>query len=113
MIFLLLISFYLLILTENYLAGKRFAKETETIRLQEYYMLCSVKQAEAMLRDGLFPDSGIVNYEFGNVTFQKQALSGSVEEVTFNLKLDSGEKALGIGQYDKVTGAMVRWREKN
>lgn len=113
MIFLLLISFYLLILTENYLAGKRFAKETETIRLQEYYLISSVKQAEAMLRDGLLPASGIMNYEFGNVAFQKQALSGSVEEVTFNLKLDSGEKAIGIGQYDKVTGAMVRWREKN
>ncbi|MBT2693438.1 competence type IV pilus minor pilin ComGG [Bacillus sp. ISL-55] len=113
MIFLLLISFYLLILTENYLAGKRFAKETETIRLQEYYMLCSVKQAEKMLHDGYLPTSGIMDYELGNVAFQKQSLSVSVEEVTFNLKLDSGEKTLGIGQYDKVTGAMVRWREKN
>ncbi|ESU30514.1 hypothetical protein G3A_21460 [Bacillus sp. 17376] len=113
MIFLLLISFYLLILTENYLAGKRFAKETETIRLQEYYMLCSAKQAEAMMGEGLLPASGIMNYELGDVAFQKQSISGSVEEVTFNLKLDSGEKALGIGQYDKVTGAMVRWKEKN
>lgn len=113
MIFLLLMSFFLLILTENYLAGKRFAKETETIRLQEYYMLCSVKQAEAMLRVGKLPEAGILNYRLGDVAFQKQAVSGSVEEVTFNLKLDSGEKALGIGQYDKESGAMLRWREKN
>lgn len=113
MIFLLLVSFFLLILTENYLAGKRFAKETETIRLQEYYMLCSVKQAEAMLRESNLPATGIWNYRLGKVAFQKQAVSGSVEEVLFNLKLDSGEKALGIGQYDKESGAMLRWREKN
>lgn len=66
-----------------------------------------------MLRDGFLPDSGIMDYELGSVAFQRQSLSGSVEEVTFNLKLDSGEKVLGIAQYDKVTGAMVRWREKN
>jgi hypothetical protein len=113
MIFLLLISVYLLILTENYLAGKRFAKETETIRLQEYYMLCSVKQAETMQLDGVLPASGIMNYQLGDVAFHKQTISEGVEEVTFNLKLNSGEKAIGIGQYDKVTGAMVRWREKN
>ncbi|WLR57629.1 competence type IV pilus minor pilin ComGG [Mesobacillus subterraneus] len=113
MIFLLLISFYLLILTENYLAGKRFANETETIRLQEYYMMCSVKQAATMLKEGNLPASGILTYELGNVAYQRQPLSVSLDEVTFNLNLDSGEKALGIGQYDKVTGAMVRWREKN
>jgi hypothetical protein len=113
MIFLLLISLFLLILTENYLAGKKFAKETETIRLQEYYMLCSVKQAEAMLREGNLPDSGLLKYRLGEVAFKKQALSTSVEEVTFNLRLDSGENALGIGQYDKDAGAMLRWREKN
>jgi hypothetical protein len=113
MIFLVLMSFFLLILTENYLAGKRFAKETETIRLQEYYMLCSVKRAEAMLREGDLPATGTLNYVLGDVSFQKQALSGSVDEVTFNLQLDSGEKVVGIGQYDRETGAMIKWKEKN
>ena len=105
-------SFSLLIVTENYVAGKKFAKETETIRLQEYYLLCSVKQTEAMRSEGALPSSGILKFRSGDVFFQKQDVSASVEEVVFNLELESGEKALGIGQYDKVTGAMVRWREK-
>lgn len=76
-------------------------------------MLNSVKLAEAMLRDDQLPAAGIMNYRLGDVVFQKRDISVSVEEVTFNLKLDSGEKALGIGQYDKESGAMLRWREKN
>ncbi|NKE05071.1 hypothetical protein GWK17_06225 [Bacillus selenatarsenatis] len=112
MIFLLLMSFSLLILTENYVAGKKFAKETEAIRLQEYYMLCSVKQTENMRSEGSLPALGTLEYKLGDVSFQKQDVSSSVEEVIFNLKLEGGEKALGIAQYDKNTGAMIRWREK-
>jgi len=105
-------SFSLLILTENYVAGKKFAKETETIRLQEYYLLCSVKQTESMRSEGSLPASGILKYRSGDVSFQTRDVSGSVEEVLFTLNLTSGEKTLGIAQYDKDTGAMVRWREK-
>jgi hypothetical protein len=112
MIFLLLMSLSLLILTENYVAGKKFAKETETIRLQEYYMLCSVKQTETMRSEGSLPASGKLKFKLGDVSFQKRDVSNSVEEVIFNLELKAGEKALGIGQYDKNTGAMIRWREK-
>ncbi|WNF21692.1 competence type IV pilus minor pilin ComGG [Mesobacillus jeotgali] len=102
----------MLILTENYVAGKKFAKEIETIQLQEYYMLCAVKQTENMRSDGSLPATGILKYKLGEVSFQKRDISGSEEEVIFNLKLEGGEKALGIGQYDKNTLAMIRWREK-
>ena len=112
MIFLLLMSFSLLILTENYVAGKKFAKETETIRLQEYYLLCSVKQTESMRGEGTLPASGLLTYRSGAVSFQTRDVSGNVEEVFFTLNLTSGEKTLGIAQYDKDTGTMVRWMEK-
>lgn len=75
-------------------------------------MLVSVKQTETMRSEGLLPASGTLKYELGEVDFQKRDISGSEEEVIFNLKLAGGEKALGIGQYDKNTGAMIRWREK-
>lgn len=75
-------------------------------------MLCSVKQIETMRSEGSLPASGIMKYRSGDVAFQKRDISMSVEEVIFNLKLNSGEKALGIAQYDKDTGAMIIWREK-
>lgn len=106
-------SFFLLILTEQYVTEKKFVKETETIRLQEYYMLCSVKQAEALLREEQLSDAGRMSYVKGAVAFQKQSLSANMDQVTFILTMDSGEEALGIGQYDKETGAMVKWLEKN
>jgi hypothetical protein len=106
-------SFFLLILTEQYITEKKFVKETETIRLQEYYMLCSVKQAEALLREEHLPEAGGMSYLRGEVAFQKQGLSANMDQVTFTLTMDSGEKAVGIGQYDKEKGAMVKWLEKN
>ncbi len=113
MIFLVLMSFFLLIGTEQYIAEKKFAKETETIRLQEYYMLCSMKQAELLLKEDNLPTNGILDYHFGTVGFQKQSLSTTVDEVTFTLELDSGEKGIGFGQYDKEKGMMIKWKEKN
>lgn len=65
-----------------------------------------------MRSEGVLPSSGILEFRSGDVSFQKRDVSANVEEVVFNLKLESGEKALGIGQYDKATGAMIRWREK-
>lgn len=113
MIFLLLMSFFLVILSEHYIAEKKFLKETETIRLQEYYMLCSVKDVEMLLREEIAPTNGINYYKHGNVSYQTQTLSTSLDEVTFNLRLYSGEKVVGIGQYDKEMDAMIKWREKN
>ncbi|MBT2677526.1 hypothetical protein J7E38_00860 [Bacillus sp. ISL-35] len=106
-------SFFFLILTEQYIAEKKFAKETETIRLQEYYMLSSMKEAELLLREGNLPASGILYYKFGKVGFQSRSISAFVDEVTFTLELDSGEKGVGFGQYDKEKGRMIKWKEKN
>ncbi|WP_257391903.1 competence type IV pilus minor pilin ComGG [Mesobacillus jeotgali] len=106
-------TLFLLILTEQYIAEKRFTKETETIRRQEYYLLCSGKEAELLLREGILPANGIMNYKFGKVWFQTQSLTSNIDEVTFNLELDSGEKIIGFGQYDKKKGLMIKWKEKN
>lgn len=104
---------FLLISTEQYVAEKRFAKETEVIRLQEYYLLSSMKEAESLLRLESLPGTGAFNYQNGVVTYQKQMLSANIEQITFILKLKSGEEVTGIGKYDKVKGEMVNWVEKN
>ncbi|HAQ06117.1 MAG TPA: hypothetical protein DCR24_00720 [Bacillus bacterium] len=107
------ISMFLLIIAEHYIAEKRFAKETEAIRLQEYYFMSSVKKAESFLKMDSLPTARTIDYQYGVVTFQKQALSANIEQITFLLKLKSGEEAIGIGKYDKVKGKMVNWVERN
>jgi ABC-type siderophore export system fused ATPase/permease subunit len=106
-------SMFLVIVTEQYVAEKRFVKETETIRLQEYYMLCSVKKAESLMKEEEMPTEGVMNYRNGSVSYERRALSANMEQVTFNLKLKSGEISFGIGQYDKGKMEMVKWIEKN
>lgn len=106
-------SAFLLVITEQYLAEKKFVKETETIRMQEYYLLCSLKEAEALLKLEQLPQGGFFSYQNGDVTFQKQAISVNTDQITFSLKLKSGVETLGIGQYDKEKREMVKWIEKN
>ena len=113
MIFLVLMSLFLLTVTEQYVAEKRFAKETEVIRLQEYYMLCSVKQAESMMITEGLPETGTIDFKKGTVTFKKISISANLEEIIFTLKLNSGESAVGIGRYDKKLARMVKWIERN
>jgi hypothetical protein len=106
-------SLFLLTVTEQYVAEKRFAKETKAIRLQEYYMLCSIKQAESMMMADRLPATGTIDFKNGTVTFNRTSLSENMEEITFTLKLKSGEKAIGTGRYDKQLGRMVKWIERN
>ncbi|WP_142999659.1 competence type IV pilus minor pilin ComGG [Mesobacillus subterraneus] len=112
MIFLLLMSVFLLILTEQYIGEKRFARETNTIRVQEYYLLCGVKQAESLLREDTLPLAGTFTYTDGTISYQKKSISATLDEVTFTLNLDSGEKTIGMARYDKEKRAMVKWVEK-
>lgn len=108
-----MMSMYLVIVTEQYVAEKRFVKETETIRMQEYYMLCSVKKAESLMKEAALPVVGVMNYRNGSVSYERKSLSANLEQVSFNLRMHSGELSIGIGQYDKARMEMVKWIEKN
>lgn len=106
-------SLFLLTITEQYLAEKRFVKETEIIRIQEYYMYCSLLKVETILQEGGLPVGGIFQYDKGKVTYQVQKMTNNLEKVSFSLIINNGEEAIGIGYYDNQKGRMVKWIEKN
>lgn len=64
-----------------------------------------------MIADRL-PTTGTMDFNNGTVIFNKISLSENMEEVTFSLKLKSGERAIGTGRYDKQLGRMVKWIER-
>jgi hypothetical protein len=109
----MLMSLFLLIVTEQFIAEKRFVKDTEVIRLQEYYMLCAIKQAESMLMADKLPIAGRMEFKQGTVTLNKTSLQENLDEVTFTLILDTGERSIGIGTYDNELSRMVKWIERN
>jgi hypothetical protein len=113
MILLTFMAVFLLMMTQQYIGEKRFKKETEAIRLQEYYMISSMKLAEQKLRESNLEASETYKFNHGNVDISKAAVSDLLEDITFTLTLDSGHKFIGIGTYDKEKGRMVKWKERN
>lgn len=81
--------------------------------MQEYYLLCSLKDAETLLKMEQLPVAGVFKYGNGVVAFQKKALSMNIDQITFSLTLKSGIETLSIGQYDKEKREMIKWIEKN
>lgn len=106
-------SAFLLTITEQYIAEKKFSKEAETIRVQEYYLLCSLKEAEVLLQSGSLAEKGSFSYQDGVVLFQKRETAANFAEITFILTLNNGIETQGTGIYDRSKGEMVKWAEKN
>jgi hypothetical protein len=113
MILLLFMSVFLLIVTQQYLSELKFKKETEAIRLQEYYMLSSMKLAEQRMLNDSLEIEGTIEFGQGKVDFLKTSVTDTLENITFTLTLDSGGKFIGNGTYDKEEGRMVKWKERN
>lgn len=111
-VFLFFMSLLLLISSQQYVAEKRFLKETETIRLQEYYLLCSLMDTESLIRNGDFSGGTTLQYLKGAVTCQRQEISAEKDQITFRLLLNSGERREATAVYDKVEARMVKWTEK-
>jgi len=110
---LVFISLFLLLLVEQNGIERRFFKETETILLVEYYFQASVVEAEQLLDKGELAQAGRFEYKNGEVRFTRRLLSQVLEEVTFTLKLHTGEQWIAIVQYDRVKQKFVKWIEKN
>lgn len=106
-------SVFLVIMTQQYLAELKFKKETEAIRLQEYYMLSSLKLAEQRMLENSLTTNDSIEFDKGKVEFSRVALSDLLEDITFTLSLDNGREITGTGTYDKEQGRMVKWRERN
>lgn len=106
-------ALFFLIGLDQYVAEKRFYKETETILVGEYYMLAAVKETENLLMNGQLPTSGRFIYTNGEITYQRKVLSAVLDEVTFTLKFSSMEQWSALAHYDKVQKKWVKWVEKN
>ncbi|AGK54879.1 competence type IV pilus minor pilin ComGG [Bacillus sp. 1NLA3E] len=110
---LLLFSTFVLLHTQLYLNEKKLAHETETILNQEYYLLSSVRKIESQLRNGEpINNSGVLSFREGKVDYIKEDLGVSLK-ITFTMTLNTGEKSIGFGYYDKNLKKMIKWVEKN
>jgi hypothetical protein len=110
---LVFFSLFLLILVEQNVIERRFYKETETILLSEYYFQAAVVEAEQLLNREELAQTGKFEYRDGEVRFDRRILSQGMEEVTFTLKLKTGEQWFGNAQYDHGKKKFVKWVEKN
>jgi hypothetical protein len=110
---LVIFSLFLLILVEQNVIEKRFFKETETILVVEYYLQAAVVEAEQLLIKDELPQIGKFEYRDGEVRFSRRLLSHGLEEITFTLKLETGEQWIGMAQYDQGQQKVVKWIEKN
>lgn len=110
---LLLFSSLILIYTQQYLNEKKMAHESKTILNEEFYFLSSVRKIENQLRNGEpINNSGILSFKEGKVDYIKEDLGVSLK-ITFTITLNTGEKAIGFGYYDKNLKKLIKWVEKN
>ncbi|WP_210365912.1 competence type IV pilus minor pilin ComGG [Bacillus sp. REN3] len=111
-IFLFFMTLLLMMAAQQYVAEARFLKETETIRLQEYYLFCSLQAAESLVQKTDWQGEGSFRFMRGIVKYQTYPLSADREKIIFYMSLDNGEKREAACEYDKVKGQMVKWTEK-
>jgi len=89
------------------------AHESKTILNEEFYFLSSVRKIENQLRNGEpINNSGILSFKEGKVDYIKEDLGVSLK-ITFTITLNTGEKAVGFGYYDKNLKKLIKWVEKN
>ncbi|MBU8879364.1 hypothetical protein BGM26_10250 [Bacillus sp. FJAT-29790] len=113
---LILLTFVLLtIQLEQYLAEKRFFKESEIIMKQEYYFLSAMKQTEVLLFEWDYDDSfsGVFTFSGGQVEYSALKLTDSLFKVTFTLKMGGDLELTSFGYYDIDAGKVIKWNEKN
>jgi hypothetical protein len=110
---LLIFSTFLVIYTEQYINEKKISRESETILIQEYYFLHSIRMFEKQLQNSEnISNSGRLLLQEGQVDFTKEDL-GSSFKITLTITLNTGVKAFGYALYDKNAKKMINWIETN
>jgi hypothetical protein len=111
---LIIFLFFFSIRVEQLLSERKMAHETKKILEQEYYMLSSAKKIEKILQDGgPIELKGTFDYKYGKLDYQANIPTNELQEITFNLQLDSGEISKEIGYFDIRSKKMVKWIEIN
>ncbi|UII54831.1 hypothetical protein LS684_14345 [Cytobacillus spongiae] len=109
---LIVVSFFLLIVTEQYVTEKKILAENKQLLKQEYYMLCSVREMEKILQNGAASSSGELHFHDGVVQYEQVAITSALTQVTFKLYLEANMEILGFGYYDQDLKKMIKWVEK-
>jgi ComG operon protein 7 len=101
--------------SELLLVEQKMAREAESMYLQEYYLLSSLKKVERSLQDGNgTPVSGNHYYSEGAVQYQTVTESGGGLKVTFRVWVHHNTDFFeGYGFYNPNQKKMVKWMEKN
>lgn len=92
---------------------KRFLAETEKILIGEYYFQTAVIEAEQRLKAQNLEQKGSFKYRRGEVNYVKKIITQGVDEITFTLRLETGEQLIGIAHYDLGKQQIVKWIERN
>ncbi|MCM3114814.1 ComGG family competence protein [Neobacillus sp. MER 74] len=113
---LCLLIIFLLFLSsriEVFLSERKIAHETNTIMLEEYYFLSSVKKIESIYqKTGILPAKGTLPYVKGNIDYQTETPIGYIQKVNFTLHLNTdGITVNGRGYFDTRTKRLSKWLE--
>ncbi|WP_394232933.1 competence type IV pilus minor pilin ComGG [Niallia oryzisoli] len=111
---LILFSTVLVIYTEEFIAEKRMLAETENILKQDYYLVSSLKVLEETLAvEGKSNSTGYIELYDGQVHYVIGELTGSIWEITLNLKTSNNHEFNGSAFYDCNDKKIIKWVEKN
>ncbi|WP_264738536.1 competence type IV pilus minor pilin ComGG [Cytobacillus firmus] len=106
--------FLLTIQLDQFISEKRIVNQAETVMMQEYYLLCSFKKTEKMLRENINPEkSGIYSFKNGSVSYEISQVATSLIQITFKTKIGSDKEIFGYAYYDTDLQKMIKWIEKN
>ncbi|RBP89415.1 competence protein ComGG [Cytobacillus firmus] len=106
--------FLLTIQLDHFISEKRIVNQAETVMMQEYYLLCSLKKTEKMLSENIDPDeSGIFSFKNGSVSYEVSPVATSLIQITFKTKIGSDKEIFGYAYYDTDLQKMIKWIEKN
>lgn len=111
---LILFSTVLIIYIEQFVTEKRMLAETENILKQDYYLVSSLKTLEETLAvQGKTDGTGYIDFYDGQVKYVIEELTGSLWEITINLKTGNNHEFNGSAYYDIHYKKIIKWVEKN
>lgn len=107
-----LFSLFLFIEWNQYVTEKKFADDMKYHEKKEFYFLQSLKKLETILMEETFPIEGIFQYKDGIVSYKVDEIGEALLQVTLYVEIESREKTMGLGYFDRDLKKIIKWIEK-
>lgn len=107
-----LFSLFLFIEWNQYVTEKKFADDMKYHEKKEFYFLQSLKKLETILMEETFPIEGIFQYKDGIVSYKVDEIGEALLQVTLYVEIESREKTMGLGYFDRDFKKIIKWIEK-